>query len=334
MSKQANTKVIGGFVVGAIILVIIGILLFGSGKFFKDQKKFVLFFQDSVSGLAVGAPVDFRGVKVGTVTEVNVVLEQKALELHIPVFIELDPERIKYGASLGELTKAAEIKGTKTFGELLVKQGLRAQLVMQSLVTGQLGIHLDFFPDKPIKLVGAEPNYPEIPTIESSLSELAKTVQNLPITEIADKLAKTLDGIEKLVTSKDLKETVAGLKQTVNAAHELLVNVDGQVKPLASNTERTLSEVQKTFSQVGQTVRNLDNHLPQMIAGFEDASKAASTTLRGTLRLLQELVGDNSPAHLALIKTLADFSSAARSFRVLAQYIENHPEALVRGKGK
>ena len=93
---------------------------------------------------------------------------------------------------------------------------------MQSLVTGQLGIHLDFYPDRPLRLVGAEPSYTEIPTTESGLSALSKTLENIPLAEIADKVEKTLDGIEKLVNSPDLKETLVSFHQTFDEAHVFL----------------------------------------------------------------------------------------------------------------
>ena len=192
MSKQANTKLIGGFVIGAVVLVMAGILLFGSGKLFTEQKKFVLFFEDDVKGLNVGAPVDFDGVKVGTVTDIKIVLNKKDLSLTIPVFIEIDPDKITFDSKISELGKLVESKnkGAKTFIQLMIDRGLRAQLEMQSLVTGQLGIHLDLHPDTPVRLVGAEPGIPEIPTARSALSALAETLEKLPIAEIADKIVK------------------------------------------------------------------------------------------------------------------------------------------------
>jgi paraquat-inducible protein B len=331
MSKQANTKLIGGFVVGATILVIAGILLFGSGKLFSHQKKFVLFFTDSVSGLSIGAPVDFKGVKVGTVTDIKVVLQEKELSLHIPVFIELDPSHLTLSDKEGELKKLID-QGKGTFIELMIDRGLRAQLVMQSFVTGQLGVHLDFFPNEPVRLVGAEPGYREIPTIESSLSELAKSVQNLPLAEIGDKLVKTLDGTAKLVNSPEIKEILVSLRETLKTAHSLVRNVDGQVKPLASGADLTLSEARKALGSAAQLLKSLDARIPQLVASLEDTSKTAGLTLKGANNAIDGLAGDNSPVRTELLKTLSEFSSAARSFRVLAQYIENHPEALVRGK--
>ena len=334
MSKQANTKIIGGFVIGAVVLAILGTLLFGSFKFFRQPRKFVLFFEDDVKGLNIGAPVDFKGVKVGTVTGVKIVLNKKDLSLNIPVYIEIDPDQITFDTRMSELGKLVEKRGTRTFIQLLIDQGLRAQLEMQSLVTGQLGVHLDFYPDAPLRLVGGEPGMAEIPTTQSTLSALTETLTKLPIAEIADKIVKTLDGIEKLVNSPDIKETLASLHQTVDQAHALLRNVDSQVNPLATSTQNTLSEAKEMFANASQLAVNLDSRLPKLIASFEDTSKAAGTTIRNANTTVEGFAGASSPLRTELIKTLNEFSAAARSFRVFAQYLESHPEALIKGKGK
>ena len=334
MSKQANTKLIGGFVVGAIALIVAGVVLFGSGRFFSHQMKFVLFFQDSVKGLNIGAPVDFKGVNVGMVKDIKVVLNEKDLSLLIPVFIEIDPDRISTGVPVSELKKLVETTRKKTVVQLLIGRGLKAQMVMQSLVTGQLGIHLDFYPDKPLRLAGAEPSYVEIPTTESSISAISKTLENLPIAEIADKLEKTLDGMEKLVNSPDLKATIVSAHQTVDEAHALLRNVDNQIKPLSTSAQLTLDDAKKMFKNAAQLARNLDSRIQPLIASLEDTSNAAGGTMKGVNNAVERFAGASSPLRLELIKTLNEFSAAARSFRVLAEYLENHPEALIKGKGK
>jgi paraquat-inducible protein B len=336
MSKQANTKLIGGFVLGAIVLTVVGILLFGSVKIFSQERQFVLFFNDSVKGLNIGSPVDFKGVKVGEVTEIKLILDRKDLSLGIPVFIKLDPGKISYSGSTSDMMKMVEtkLKGQKKFIELLIDNGLRATLEMQSLVTGQLGIHLDFFPDAPIRLVGTEPEYTEIPTVASGLSEFMKTVQELPLAAIADKVEKTLDGMEKLVNDPVIKETLVSLHQTVDQAHALLRNVDSQVNPLATSTQNTLGEAKEMFANASQLAVDLDSRIPKLIASFEDTSKAAGTTMKDANKVIEGFAGASSPLRTELIKTLNEFSAAARSFRVFAQYLESHPEALIKGKGK
>ncbi|MGO9373820.1 MAG: MlaD family protein [Syntrophobacteraceae bacterium] len=337
MSKQANTKLIGGFVIGAVVLLIAGILLFGSGKLFSHQKKFVLFFEDSVKGLNIGSPVDFRGVNIGTVTDIKIVLNKKDLSLLIPVFIEIEPKRITFDGTESELTKLVERTGKEKiemFTQLLIDRGLKAQLSMQSLVTGQLGIHLDFYPDKDTKLVGAEPSYTEIPTTESSLSALSKTLETIPLAVIADKAEKTLDGIEKLVNSPDLQETLVSLHQTIDQAHAFVRALDSQVMPLATSTRLTLSEAKKLFGNAAQLAHNLDVAIPPLIASLEGTSEAASVTMKDANKAMEGFTGANSPVRFELIKTLNELSAAARSFRVFAEYMQNHPEALIRGKGK
>lgn len=335
MSKQANTKLIGGFVVGAVALIVVGLLVFGSGKLFSKHKTFVLFFSDSVSGLNVGAPVDFRGVKVGTVTDIKVVLDKKDLSLRIPVFIEIDPGKVSFagsGEELGKLLKAQEA-GT-TYYQLLINRGLRAQLTMLSLITGQLGIHLDFFPDKPARFVEAEPDYEELPTIESPFSAIAKTVQKIPMSQIADKLLETLNATEKVLASPHLQSALVSLDKTAKAANELLVNLNNQVKPLVKGAQGNLDQSKKMFSNAAQLAAKLNVALPQVVVQLNETLKAAGVTIRGANEAIDGFSSDNSPVRVQLLATLNELASAARSFRVLADYLESHPEALVRGKAK
>ncbi|MGO9691255.1 MAG: MlaD family protein [Syntrophobacteraceae bacterium] len=330
MSKQANTKLIGGFVVGAIVLAVAGILLFGSGKFFSHQKEFVLFFEDSVKGLNIGAAVDFRGVNIGTVKDIKVVVAKDDFSLLIPVFIEIDLDRITFEST----SKLRQLVAAGTYLQLLIDNGLKAQLSMQSLITGQLGIHLDFYPDRRLRLVGAEPSYKEIPTTEFGLAALSKTLENLPLAEIANKVEKTLDAIEKLATSPDLKQSLVSFHQTFDEAHVFLQHLDSQVKPLSTSTQLTLDEAKKFFGNGAQLARNLDSRIPPLIASLEDTSKAAGVTMKTADNAIERYAGANSPVRIELIKTLSEFSAAARSFRVLTEYLENHPEALIKGKGK
>ena len=159
MSKPANKTVIGIFVVVALALVVVAVLVLGSGKFFKNNPKVVMYFQGSVKGLSVGSPVAFRGVKVGAVTEIKMLFNPKDLSVMIPVYVELEQgslEVVQGGGSMEAFRKAHSMN-MKDFAQELIKRGVRAQLDMQSIVTGQLMVSLDFYPDKPAILVGADP---------------------------------------------------------------------------------------------------------------------------------------------------------------------------------
>ena len=121
MSKPANKTLIGAFVVGAVVLAVAAIVLFGSGKFFKKTEPWLTFFQGSVKGLNVGSPVVFRGVQIGQVTDIIVGFDATQLEVLIPVFLEIDPEKFK---DIGDSSQ----KSDPEMHSALIERGLRAQL--------------------------------------------------------------------------------------------------------------------------------------------------------------------------------------------------------------
>ena len=148
MNKKISPALIGAFVLGAVGLLVIAILVFGSGRLFRQTKEFVLYFDNSVNGLRVGAPVKFKGVEIGSVKDIRLQLEKNQELNKIPVIIEIDLEKL---TSRGATAVVAENR--ESFQEAIVERGLRGQLLMESLVTGLLYVGLDFFPDTPIRLV-------------------------------------------------------------------------------------------------------------------------------------------------------------------------------------
>src|SRR5262245_7341208 len=160
MASKANPKLIGGFVVGAIALALVGAIAFGGGKFLAAKRQAVLFFSESsLAGLDIGSPVTFRGVKVGSVTGIVIRYDVDNQTLRIPVYIEIDLDRI-------EVISGRE--HVENF-QALIERGLRGQLVVQSLVTGQASIDFNFHPGTPINLTGTEPGMVELPTIPSEV---------------------------------------------------------------------------------------------------------------------------------------------------------------------
>ena len=306
MSKQANKTLIGAFVVGAVALAVAGVAIFGSGKLFTEVNKYVLYFDGSIKGLNIGAPVIFKGVKIGSVTDIKVRVEGKHLDnIRTPVFIVIESDRISKSSADPELQKFIATAETGKVMDILVKRGMRAQQEMQSLVTGQLSIALDFHPDTPIALVGGDPKYMEIPTIPSTMEALTKTIEELPLKDLVDKAMLTVEGIERLVNSPDLKGSISALHETLQNANKLVQNVDREVKPLISSVEKT-----------------------------SDAASAALEQAEKSLALTENVLAEDSPTLNELNKALRDISAAARSISALADYLQRHPESLLRGKGK
>jgi paraquat-inducible protein B len=360
MSKQANKTVIGLFVVGAIVLVVVAVVILGSGKLFKKTSSMVCYFEGSVGGLNVGAPVVFRGVKIGTVTEVAFRFDPKAVSVTIPVFIELEQQR--KGA-----TKKEAIETYKS----LIERGLKAQLEMQSIVTGQLQIALDFHPDKPAKFVKADPDYFEIPTVQSPFQELTKKIEKIPIDEIFQKILSAVEGIENVVKNPDIGEAIRSVNLALADVRKLVQNVDGQVGPLASNLTETVQDVRKlvqnadvkvtglasnldgTVTDVRGFVKNTDAKVTELALNLEGAAKdlrgllqhldkriegtiqALDTTLAVAQKAIEKIegtAGEDSTLVYELNKTLEEVSALARSIRVLSDHLDRHPESVLWGK--
>ena len=174
MNKKISPTLIGAFVVGALALIVIAVIVFGSGRLFRQSKEFVLYFDNSVNGLRVGAPVKFKGVEIGSVKDIRLQLEKDREVNKIPVIIEIDLKKL---LSRGASGLVAE--NTAVFHRAIVERGLRGQLLTESLVTGLLYVGLDIFPGTPIRLVqkvNGDYKYPEIPTTPTSFEEAQDAV--------------------------------------------------------------------------------------------------------------------------------------------------------------
>lgn len=309
--------------------------------------KAVCYFEGSVGGLNVGAPVVFRGVKIGSVTEVVLSLETKKLIFSIPVYIEIEPDKFTL---IGI--------GPKQLGENLktfIDRGLRASLEMQSIVTGQMQVGLDFRPDKPAKFAEfrMDTHTPEIPTIPTPMQELTKKIEKIPIDQIFEKLASALDGIDKVISSPEIPEAIRSVNMALEEVRKLVKYADGQVGPLASNLNETVQEVRKlvqnadskvtelassldeTVKDVRGLVKNVDNRIGPLAASIEETIKSTEVTVKVAQRAIEKIegtVGEDSTVVYELNKTLEDISALARSIRVLSDYLERKPESVIRGK--
>ena len=210
MSRKSSKAAIGIFVTGALMLLVIGISVFGSGMLFEKADKYVLFFEGSVRGLTTGAPVVFRGVKIGNVDHINLLYDPNSEKVYILVIIKVELSRVK---------GRPDNLGYPNYGALIEK-GLRARLEMQSFVTGQLIVSFDFYHDnKPAKLLGIVKQYPELPTLPMAPGVM-DIMQDIPIKEIANNLKEATVGINKLVNSEGFRgidDAIMEITQTVRA---------------------------------------------------------------------------------------------------------------------
>jgi phospholipid/cholesterol/gamma-HCH transport system substrate-binding protein len=329
MSKQANKTVIGIFVVVAIALVVAAVLILGSGKFFKQTFKAVCYFEGSVGGLNLGAPVVFRGVKIGSVTDVILRVESSKMVFTIPVYIEIEPDKFSVtGVRPKQL--GANLKS-------LIDRGLRASLETQSIVTGQMQVGLDFKPDKPAKFaeIKFDPKTPEIPTVPTPMQELTKKIEKIPIDEIFEKLNATIGSINKLVSSPEIVKAIESVSLAVGDVRKLVQNVDNRVGPLASSIEGTVSDYGKLARNADSKIDTLSLGLGDTIKEIQKAVSSIEKTLgevQSTLAQTKQTLSEDSTLSYEITETLGELQRGARSIRLLADGLKRHPESIIWGK--
>jgi len=326
MSKPIGKPLIGAFVVGAVAILVAGLFVLGGGQFLKKKYMRVMYFDGSVKGLKVGAPVTFRGVEVGAVTNITIRENPKDLTTRIPVIVEIDPNRI-------------ETTGGQLDDQLarLIKRGLRAKLSLQSLVTGQLQIELDFLPDTKARLVGGKSKYAEIPTVPSTLSKFEKELEQIPLGEIGHRVSAILASIEKFMDNPKIGQSVHNLNQTILDLQKLVTDVDRHVDPLLGSATAAIGHTDELVRNVNKEVEPLAAGLKKTTAAATGAADAARPALKEAERALVNiaaLTGKGSEERRQLDSTLKALQEAARSIKIWADYLERHPEALIRGKGK
>jgi paraquat-inducible protein B len=265
---------------------------------YTEKVHYILHFNESIRGLTVGAPVEFRGIKIGQVVDIKSEFDLKKASPRITVLIETEPQRWKVAGTDREATAEDSKEGLAK----LVAKGLRAQLKTGSLLTGQLFVSIDFYPDAPKAEIKYGEKFPEFPTIPAPLqiitarvNDLLSKIETVPIEQIGKDLGDTLQNVKQLSESKELLEAVQALNQTLQDARELAQNLNTNVAPAIT---ATLDRAQQTLVSV-----------------------------EGTL-------GKDAPLQYELRQAIKELGESARSLRVLLEYLERHPDALIFGKGK
>ncbi len=327
MSKKSNPTLIGAFVVGAIALVVITIILLGGGKIFSDRSTYVTYFEGSIQGLRVGANVNFRGVRIGQVRRVSVRFDESMLQFDLPVIIELEPGAIRTVTG-GKIESSADSELMKT----LIDRGLRAQLEMESFVTGQLLIELDFHPETTAIYRDPESKIQEIPTLPSDIALALENVQEfvaklkgIPIEEVIGNLTAAIDGIEKLVNSEELISALKGVDQLVNSA---------DTQALSATLRTSIEKLDTTVSSVEKLIQRVDKRVDPLASDFSHSMQdiqAAVNEIETTFAEIRSKLKDET-IHHEISTALKEFTDATRSFRIFVEYLERHPESFISGK--
>lgn len=316
MSKS-RPALTGLFVMGGLALAIIGLLAFGGLRWFEPSQEAVVYFEEKLGGLNVGAPVTFRGIEMGTVRQMRIQADPKAGRVLVRVLVQLRPGDISLP---GEGEGAMDVSG-------LVDQGLRAQLRPRSFVTGQMAVELDFVPDSEARRHGAEGDPPEIPAQPSEIEQVRETLMGFPWEETLETVVTTLDSLKSL--SKTLESEFAGLGDkmhlTLDESRELIDESRETVDHLDKRSGETMENFDR-FSVEG--LKNLEDRSQQMEEVLASAAETMEEVDTVAMRL-NEMVHPRSEERDDLRRLLRELSSSSSSLRRLTEKLERQPSLLI-----
>jgi paraquat-inducible protein B len=325
MSTKTNPTLIGVFVLGAVLIAIGAVFFFGSADLFAKKQTYVSYFTQSVSGLAVGSNVKFKGVTIGKVTRVLLGLGGKDEPVYAKVFYQVDQNVIvkDFGAGNAHFN-LFDVQGT----EKRVQEGLRARLDFESLISGQLYVALDFFKNAAPFTYHENPsdNAIEIPVqpsdIEAIVTNLTKAISNL-------------GNVDFLAISKDLQSLLISAKNGIDALN--LAQIGDSVNNLVNGPELkgALGSVKQAFDQLDVTLKKLQNELDPITANLNPTLEEAKKTmvqLEEASRQLDKMLSSNSGFRYQLDSTLSQIGSAADALQRLSEFLERNPNSIIFGR--
>jgi len=319
--STARQAAIGAFVLVGTGLALAAIVLFGNFHPFSHTIKAAIVFQDSISGLSIGAPVTFRGVHVGAVAAIAVQFDQETQTALIPVTVQLDP---------GGVVLTTQGSGMALDLPDLVTHGLRAELNTQSFVTGQSEIDLNFYPNEPAVLHPSLTTLPEIPTRQSTLQRVRDELSQLPLHELAENTLATLRSLRGLTEKLDqsLPPLIESLRTTSDRSAAALATASESVTRLQARADTTLGHLDKLIASGGQflTVRGGELHT------VLQSSNQAILQARDRLDDLKSLTSDRGADRANIDALLRDLATASGALRGLARDVERNPQLLLTGR--
>lgn len=316
MSEKPHTVAIGAFILGAMLISIV-VVIFVLGSGLGQREKIVMAFNGSVKGLNIGAPVAIRGVQVGQVTAIKIILNRDSLDILMLVEADFRPQNIQtVGRNKGNVV------------EELIQRGLRAQLNTQSLLTGLLYVEMDFHPDSEVQLADIDSPYFQFPTIPTNLEQLAMKLQEMDFSKFVEDLESTITGVNSFISSEEFQTMPASLKATLEAVNDLS-------RQLQSQLATSMPKVDKVLDGAAGTIATANTQLPVIADGISqnlDTLNQAITAFQKAMEDIDSLVAPDSPTTYRMNEALKELALAAMAMQQLAKTLEEQPEALIRGR--
>lgn len=331
--RRASPFFIGAFVVSALALLAIALIALPGQHWFKQPERVVMFFSGSVFGLQKGAPVVFRGVRIGDVTNIAVHYDSQSDTFAIPVIADLDADAVR-GLD-GRM-------GNEDIGHALptlIKRGLTAQLGTQSLLTGQLYIDLDFRTKPPGKLHGGyKGDATEIPTSATAFQRLKDQLESVDLRKIVDDLSQIANSARQLIAAPELKQGLKDFAATATHARSLAAQLDRRATPLTRSAENAMASVDRAGDKVSSAADKLGSGADRANELLDPKGPTVRDVQRAVNELaqasasLREAADSDGPLLQQTERTMRELSQAARALRQLARSLDAQPQQLLLGR--
>ncbi len=332
MSKQANPTLIGAFVVGAVVLLAVGAAMFGGSEIFKERFAFVAFFEEQTKGLRVGSNVVANGVRVGFVSDVALLIDEDTYQTLTRVTLEILPDAYVPVRNGEPITSDQE--RMLGYQELVDEAGLRAQLEIESIITGQLLVKLDHRPETRAVMRGVNTDYPEIPTIPSDIQEILDRIQtwamdlreSVDVGELSTNLNAALKSVAELTGSEDLRQSLDGLNRLLNQI---------QTRSLTTNANYALADIGIAAESISEVLQRTEANVVDISVDMRELLESLQSTIDEATTALElanrQLRGDSEQVQ-QIQSTFREVERAAQSMRDFFDLMERNPEAFLKGK--
>jgi paraquat-inducible protein B len=332
MSKKASPALIGGFTLVGLLIIGLAIMLFGAGKYFEKTYSVLLFFDKSANGLQVGSDVRFGGVRIGTVRSINVLIDVAENRKIIPVVVDLGEKELRLVSREGE---GGIDFSTHEGVEKAVKEGLRAGMKQQSLLTGQLYIEFDIVPNSPgfVYETRRKPKIPVVPTIPTEMDEL--------IAGISDGLKK-INALDVEGVVKELRDVLVSANAQIRELNfkqinDNVVGITEDIRVITSNDKlvSAVENLDKALVQIDQLAAKANAGIDPLVADLNAvivSANAGIAKIDAAAQELSNLSNPRAPVLLRLQNVLQETERASRAIKELSNDLKQNPNSLISGK--
>lgn len=340
MTKKVQPALIGVFFILSCVLFAVAVVVFGGNRFFDTQNTVVAYFEDSLQGLGIGAPVTYRGITVGQVKSINIHISQGAGTSHkimIPVLITL----VSGDSIVIDSTQNGWKVTPNEFLSSMCKQGLRAKLKMQSIVTGKQYIDLAVYKDNVPVYHDKNGDYFEIPTIPSEMYQVQQVMEKANFANLYKKVTNTLDNIETLtsslaksLTQENIDPILSEVSDAASSLNSLVTNLNSKTDPLFEKIDASLTDINNLTHNADHAVGTFDTKLTPIMDNLSASLKELDVTLQSANSVL-DLAGDaispNSTLYFNFTEAMQQLAETAQSIKTLSDFLYRNPNSLILG---